>query len=155
MTRHSGHFLIWEGTGRFQGVIGSHDEGVDTVNQRSLAPCMLFLLLFLAGGCLLLGSVRDVQCEVLDATNTSGTVTVRFVCLHEGWVPLSEVKAEVRMAEKDQEVGGGWYTAGKLIATRVVEIGTIEPGMRVEKEVQFTSLNWSRDPGIRIRLFQS
>jgi hypothetical protein len=121
---------------------------------RLSAATVFALFCILSAGCLLLGSVRDVQCEVLDASNTSGTVTVRFVCLHEGWVPLSEVKAEVRMAEKDQEVGGGWYTAGKLIATRVVEIGTMEPGMRVEKEVQFTSLNWSRDPGIRIRLFQ-
>jgi hypothetical protein len=142
------------------------ENGVGPVQRRILTALVLGLLI-LSLAYLALGSVRDVQCEVLDARsgdiNMSGnagtmilsrSVTIRFACTYSGWIPLSNVTAEIRIAEKDREVGGGWYTAGDLIAVQQLPLGTLESGTPVVKTIRFRGLNWSRDVGIRIRPYQ-
>jgi hypothetical protein len=131
------------------------------------AACVLGLLLVLATGCLILSSVRDVECEVLDATSTftnmsanastslaPRSVTIQFACTNSGWIPLSNMTAEVRIAEKEKEVGGGWYTAGRLVAAQQVPLGTLEPNTPVIRRVHIRDVNWTREVGIRIRPYQ-
>ncbi|MDD1645889.1 MAG: hypothetical protein LUP93_06230 [Methanomicrobiales archaeon] len=137
------------------------------MNDHLPAACVLGLLLVLGTGCLILGSVRDVECEVLEATSSltgmsanatptipQRSVTVQFACTNSGWISLANVTAEVRIAEKDREVGGGWYTAGDLVAVQQVPLGTLEPNTPVIRRIRFRKLNWSRDVGIRIRPYQ-
>ena len=72
--------------------------------------------------------------------------------LHGGLVIADELP--VVQIEVDREVGGGWYTAGDLVAVQQVPLGTLEPNTPVIRRIRFRKLNWSRDVGIRIRPYQ-